>query len=439
MYATKHFIHLFFVFVFFAGSVAIQAQSNDKAKVDTAAKATQGTSGDATTPAGDPKLATVVGDAALGKEIFVGQCKQCHAITDEVVVGPGLKNVDQRHSESWLIKWIKNSSKMVASGDAEAVAIYNKYQKQAMPSFENLKDSDVKAILAYVKIGEQAAGPAVGDNSKPSVDGTAQASGGGVSSEYFNIILFSLVVVLLLVLAVLLLMATLMTRLLNDRKDLSEDDKEIVNLTFDFNKILTSRPLLAGLGVLAFLVFTKVGLDSVMHIGMTQGYAPKQPIAFSHKLHAGKYEIGCQYCHTTVYKAKGASIPSANICMNCHNAIKQGSPEIKKIYTAIEKDQPIEWVRVHNLPDHAYFNHAQHTNVGGLECINCHGEINKMEVVQQYSPLTMGWCIDCHRKTSVNAKDNAYYDKLLEMHNSTEKGEMKVVYIGGLECSKCHY
>jgi hypothetical protein len=125
--------------------------------------------------------------------------------------------------------------------------------------------------------------------------------------------------------------------------------------------------------------------------------------------------------------------------MNCHNAIKKESPEIQKIYKAIETDTPIEWVRVHNLPDLAYFNHAQHTNVGGIQCQQCHGEIEKMEVVQQRSSLTMGWCIDCHRKTNVNAKDNAYYDKLVELHKSEGGKELKVANIGGLECSKCHY
>jgi hypothetical protein len=138
-----------------------------------------------------------------------------------------------------------------------------------------------------------------------------------------------------------------------------------------------------------------------------------------------------------VYKGKSASIPSANICMNCHNAIQTSSPQIQKIYTAIEKDTPIEWVRVHNLPDFAYFNHSQHTNVGGVECQTCHGQIQTMEVVQQVSPLTMGWCIDCHRETTVNTEGNDYYDKLLALHNSKEP--LKVGNIGGLECSKCHY
>jgi cytochrome c2 len=420
MFTNKFFTRLIIVFAFVAGMSAPML-----AQKDTAATTQQ-----AATPAGG-------GDVTLGKDLFEANCKQCHAVTDEVVVGPGLKGVDTRHSQAWLIKWIRNNQKLIAAGDAEAVAVYNKYQKSQMTVFESLKDNEILGILAYIKSAAAPVTPVSGGGDDKV---TTTESGAGISAEYFNIILFGLIIVLGLVLVVLVLMASLLHRTLNDKTDLSEADKEIVNPVFDLGKFFGSRPMLIGIGMLAFLVFTKVGLDSVMNIGIQQGYAPKQPIAFSHKLHAGQYEIACVYCHTTVYKAKGAYIPSANICMNCHNAIKQGSPEIKKIYTAVENDQPIEWVRVHNLPDLAYFNHSQHTNVAGLDCTNCHGEIKQMEVVQQYSPLTMGWCIDCHRKTAVNTKDNAYYDRLLEYHNKASKGEeMKVVNIGGLECSKCHY
>ena len=159
-----------------------------------------------------------------------------------------------------------------------------------------------------------------------------------------------------------------------------------------------------------------------IQFGVQQGYQPTQPIAFSHEIHAGQYEIECQYCHTGVMISKSANIPSANICMNCHTAIKTESKEIAKIYKAIDYDpetgeygdnvKPIEWVRVHNLPDLAYFNHSQHVNVGEIECQTCHGPIEEMAVVKQWSTLTMGWCINCHRETKVNAKGNAYYDQL---------------------------
>jgi len=244
-----------------------------------------------------------------------------------------------------------------------------------------------------------------------------------------------------LVLIALLSIVSSLTKLSTITTDSIEGQKiPLLQIIAENAKKLTANSAFkTGAALLVTLLIGKATIDSAYGIGIHQGYAPEQPIQFSHKLHAGQYEINCNYCHTGVYKGKGANIPSANICMNCHNAIKRESPEIQKIYRSLEKDEPIQWVRVHNLPDLAYFNHSQHTNVGGLECTNCHGEIAKMEVVQQRSSLTMGWCIDCHRKTNVNAKGNAYYDKLVALHDSDHKEPMKVKDIGGLECSKCHY
>jgi hypothetical protein len=176
-----------------------------------------------------------------------------------------------------------------------------------------------------------------------------------------------------------------------------------------------------------------------------------QPIPFSHKIHAGDNKIDCNYCHTGVRKAKHANIPSINICMNCHNAIKVESEYIKKIHTHAgydaktktydeSKASPIEWVRVHNLPDLAYFNHSQHVKVGGVECQECHVGIKSMDgYVQKTSELTMAWCIDCHREKSID-KTNPYYERLVEF-NKVHRGveDLKVKDIGGLECSKCHY
>ena len=379
------------------------------------------------------------GDVAAGQTLFNNNCASCHSVGDEVVVGPGMKGVTARvPSREWLYKWIRNSSAVIASGDAYANQIFNKYNKLQMQSFPDLTNGDIDNILAYVESASTAAAAPAQDQGDAQGGQTASTEAdGGLSTQYFTIILVSLLVVLLLVLLVLLMIVSLLTRFLKERKDLSEADREVLEQRTSIGKLLQSGVVKGAVGIIAVLLLGKIGLDSVMRIGVSQGYAPKQPIAYSHKLHAGEYKINCAYCHTSVYKGKSASIPAANICMNCHNVIKNGSPEIKKLYTAIEKNQPIEWVRVHNIPDYAYFNHAQHTNVGGLACQNCHGEIEKMEVVQQVSPLTMGWCIDCHRKTDVNTKGNAYYDKLLAVHASKEP--MKVATIGGLECSKCHY
>ena len=222
-------------------------------------------------------------------------------------------------------------------------------------------------------------------------------------------------------------------------KLLNLDDKEILESKFDLKKFVTSNMVLGFASFTFIIVFVKSCIDGLYTVGIQQNYQPTQPIAFSHQIHAGQFEIDCNYCHTGVNISKSANIPSVNICMNCHNTIKTDQPEIKKILTAYEENKPIEWIRVHNLPDLAYFNHSQHVAVGGLDCETCHGPIKEMDVVYQYANLTMGWCINCHRDTQVNTKGNDYYDKLVALHKKTSKSPLKVEDVGGLECSKCHY
>ncbi|MFC7667949.1 cytochrome c3 family protein [Hymenobacter humi] len=400
------------------------------------------------TAAATPATATAPGagggDAAAiaaGDALFKNNCAQCHAVNEQVV-GPALAGITKRRPVSWLLPWIKNSSKVVASGDEYAVAIFNKYNKQQMPSFA-LSDQEVNSILAWVTSQEGQAGPTA--EAKPVVDGKPgdEAAAGGAEAgagKYVDILLIVLVVVLIVLVVTLVIIGNLMKDVLRGRKDLDGRDVEILEQRFDWGKMYRS-PMLRGIvGVVFALVLVYAGVQSVMAVGLTQGYQPTQPIAFSHKLHAGQHQINCAYCHTSVYKSKSANIPSANICMNCHSQIKTESPEIKKIYRAIERKQPIQWVRIHNLPDLAYFNHSQHTQVGGLQCQTCHGPIQNMEVVYQYSALTMGWCINCHREMPINAKDNKYYDNLVKLHDTKNAGApFTVSSNGGTECSKCHY
>jgi hypothetical protein len=255
----------------------------------------------------------------------------------------------------------------------------------------------------------------------------------------FTYILVALLLVMLLVLGVLLAIVSILSKAVSGEVGTSEGSSLGDKLRNGLVAMSKNSAIRSATVWFFVLMAAKATLDGLYGVGIQQGYAPKQPISFSHKLHAGQYKIDCNYCHTGVNRGKSATIPSANICMNCHGVIKKESPEIQKIYTAIEENKPIQWVRVHNLPDLAYFNHAQHVNVGGLQCQQCHGEIQTMEVVQQRSTLTMGWCIDCHRKTDVNTKENAYYDKLVELHAKKSDKPLKVADIGGLECSKCHY
>lgn len=377
-------------------------------------------------------------DVAEGEQIFKNNCTSCHAVTDEVVIGPGLKGISARRPIEWITKWVHNPQAVIASGDKYAVDLYNKYNKTQMTAFPNLSDVQIKGVVAYID-AEAAKVPAAVAGAAPAASGaSSQGSSNGGMMQY---ILVGLLLVMVLVLVALLSIVSSLSKLTT--VDASSPEGQgiplLQRIAENGKKIATNSAFKTGAALLITLLIGKATIDAAYGIGMHQGYAPEQPIQFSHKLHAGQYQINCNYCHTSVYKAKSANIPSANICMNCHNAIKRESPEIQKIYTSLEKDEPIQWVRVHNLPDLAYFNHAQHTNVGGLECTNCHGEIAKMEVVEQRSSLTMGWCIDCHRKTDVNAKGNAYYTKLVELHNSENKEPLKVQNIGGLECSKCHY
>ncbi|TRX61725.1 c-type cytochrome [Fulvivirga sp. M361] len=372
-----------------------------------------------------------------GESLFKGNCASCHKV-HEKLVGPALKDVyDRAPSIDWIVNFVWNSQKVIASGDEYANALWDEYKPTQMTAFPTFSRDQILSILAYVKV-ETEAGPAVAQVATDATTGAVSA-GDAIPSFYLNTIMIGLVVVLVLILVVLILITTVLRKYLNQKGDLEADDAEIINSTFSLEGLVRSKPFIFLVTFIFAAVVFKVTINQLFAVGVQIGYAPKQPIAFSHEIHAGQYEIDCQYCHTGVRKSKSANIPSPNICMNCHSAIKTESPEIQKIYAAIENDKPIEWIRVHNLPDLAYFNHSQHVEVGNIECQTCHGPVEEMEVIGQHSLLTMGWCIDCHRNTEVNTKDNAYYDNLVELHDASSKEALKVEDIGGLECSKCHY
>ena len=392
--------------------------------------------------AADPAVANTDEAIAAGKTVFNANCKTCHKL-DQKYIGPALRGATDRNNANWVKTWIKNSQAVISSGDAYAVALYKEYNNSVMPSYAFLSDAELDGVLAYIEYGDKADAAAAAAPGAAAGDPAAAAAGSGIPNEYLSIIVGVLVFILLLILIVLGLIVTVLTKYIN-KQDLPEEDKEFVSQKTNYSKIFKSDAVIILVTTLVIAFTAKTAIDGLYSIGVQQGYAPAQPIAFSHALHAGQYEIACQYCHTGVEIGKSANIPSANICMNCHTHIqnvggKEGiSPEIQKIYNAVDNNQPIEWVRVHNLPDLAYFNHAQHVAVGGVECQTCHGPIQEMEVVGQHSTLTMGWCIDCHRQTEIATEGNVYYDKLVQLH-STSKDALKVKDIGGLECAKCHY
>ena len=375
-----------------------------------------------------------------GESLFKGNCTVCHAI-NEVVIGPALRDVHERQSEEWIYAFIKNSQKVIKSGDEYAVKLYEQYNKTLMTSFD-FSNEELNAIVTYIKSeSAKEVQVVVADVSEQNLVSTESS----FSSSNFYLSLGLNIFLLLVIIFVLFRFTNLSKKyiLLKDNqskgKILDEDDLEVVDSGFKLKKFIKSNKVVGISSFVFIAIFVKSCIDGLYTVGIQQNYMPTQPIAFSHKIHAGQYEIDCNYCHTGVNISKSANIPSVNICMNCHGVINTDKPEIQKILTAYEEKRPIEWVRVHNLPDLSYFNHSQHVAVGGLECSTCHGPIEEMEVVYQYAELTMGWCINCHRETDVNAKGNKYYDNLVELHKSSSKKPLKVEDIGGLECSKCHY
>ncbi|MCK9481443.1 MAG: c-type cytochrome [Bacteroidia bacterium] len=405
-----------------------------------------------------------------GKELFEQQaCMACHAI-DRVVIGPALKDVTKRRSKDWLHSWIHNNVKLRESGDADAIALYKEYNSAAMNVYENLTTEDIDAILAYI---EYESVPKVAKESTGVKGGDAQSEKG---TFYNTTTLYVIIVIAAILLIIAVVLYRIRRKLSNVLKEFEAGDhKEKTVTEYLKNKYNTSRRTINTI-----LIIVSVGLVlgiygfyfGVTEVGVQRGYAPTQPIAYSHALHAGELNIDCRYCHSTADYSKAASIPSLNTCMNCHVGVQlrdkydgEVSPEIQKIYTALDYNpdakpgerfgnnpKNIKWVRVHNLPDLSYFNHSQHANVAGLECQKCHGPVQEMEVIQQYATLQMGWCIDCHRNTGVDVENNDYYEKLhafakkdIEKNGDKSKylkdGKVNITIanIGGLDCSKCHY
>ncbi len=436
--------HLILVFIstliFFTYSGHNLYSQEAQQPVDTAATPAAGTEPQTTQ---EGPLAASEEVIQQGQTLFRNYCAQCHAVHQEVV-GPALAGITERRELSWLQSFIRNSQQMIQQGDETAVQLYEEYNQLVMPPHD-FSDEEINSILAYIQQETQAS-PQVaaqpGQEGAP--PGTADAREPAVSTDFLIVVMIALVVILVLILVVMIMLVNTLTTYLKQREGLDESEIEVVQQRISVKRMVKSPAFIFGVTFIFTAVLLKTVIDGLYHIGIQEGYQPTQPILFSHKVHAGDFEIPCEYCHTGVMDSKNANIPSVNICMNCHSAIikvtgsDEPSAEIEKIYDAMENNTPIEWVRVHNLPDLVYFNHAQHYNVGKIECETCHGPVEEMEVMKQYADLTMGWCIDCHRTNEVN-KNNAYYDKLMDVHENAEGGKLLVEDIGGLECSKCHY
>ena len=396
-----------------------------------------------------------------GEKLFKQNCAVCHAShTDQKLTGPGLKGVfDRVPKGDWINKWIRNNEKLIKSGDAYANKIYNENGKAAMTVFEDLSDKDLTSIIDFLK--GPAPGPVVTATGGGPTEPTETANGNGGIEPLYLILGF------VVILAILIGSLRSVRASLQNSSNRAEGKEENPELTFGQEVkgwISGHRRLVGVFCIVIAFVGMKSCWDACYNIGVyydyktQKGYKPEQPIKFSHKLHAGDNEIACQYCHSSVEKSRHAGIPSVNICMNCHKGIQKGpqygEKEIAKIYDAAgfdpktgtyddSKQNPLKWIKVHNLPDHVYFNHSQHVVVGKVECASCHGNLKEMTVAEQKTPLTMKWCIECHRKTEVSMAGNAYYDRLHKALKEKYAGQYDVKFtvdkIGGLECAKCHY
>jgi len=412
--------------------------------------------------------AVTAGDPVNGKALFNQNCAACHSLNRKMT-GPALANVESRLAEDegldreWLNAWIKNSPGMINSGDTYGVKIYNEYNQAAMTAFPMLSDTDIDDILAYTAAPPPA--PVAAADTAIAEEGDGKSS--GISNE---LILGALLVVFALLIMMLVLVQRTLKRIaIANGVDL-EREKAKKGLPL-WKAFAQNQFLVLVSAIFLLLAGAYFAYGWMMQIGIDQGYAPIQPIHYSHKIHAGDNKIECKYCHSSARVSKHSGIPSLNVCMNCHKSIYeyQGNPEgpskedlangytnefytgeIKKLYKAVGWDeenqnytgetQPVAWVRVHNLPDLVYFNHSQHVSVAGIECQTCHGTIEEMEIVSQFAPLTMGWCINCHKETNVKVEGNEYYAKIHEeLSKKYGVDQLTAAQMGGLECGKCHY
>ncbi|WP_347373860.1 c-type cytochrome [Aequorivita sp. Q41] len=391
------------------------------------------------------------GDVAAGEALFKSNCAACHKL-DKKAVGPALRGIGAMHDRDWMYKWIKNSSALIASGDPVAVKLFEDNNRSVMTAFPALSNTDIDNILAYT---DQ---PKAEPTQTVATTTTTESTGGGVSN---GLVLGALAVIFLL-LVIMLFLVTNTLKKIAEANGVVYEEKE--KRTPIWKAFVQNQFLVLVFSLFLILSAGYFAYGYMMQVGVDQGYAPVQPIHFSHKIHAGDNQIDCNFCHSSARKSKTSGIPSLNVCMNCHKNISEVAPEtatedhskdfydgeIAKLYKAVGwdaaeqkytgKTEPVKWVRIHNLPDFAYFNHSQHVSVAGVSCETCHGEVKEMEIVGQFAPLTMGWCIECHKETNVNLGGNEYYAKIHEeLSKKYGVEKLTIAELGGLECGKCHY
>lgn len=393
-------------------------------------------------------------DAAAGKALFSNNCASCHNPYKDGT-GPALHGITGRvPDKAKLHAWIRNNKAVLASGDAYFNNLYKERGGTAMNLFTGLTDVEIDNIIAYVELPPPTSTPGT-----PTPEGT--------QTNTDNSLLYGILTLILAVITLILLQVN------SNLKKLS-DDKEGVP-AFEPVPFYRNTAYIATFAVVLFIIGGYYLSQAAIGLGRNKGYQPEQPIYYSHKVHAGVNQVSCLYCHGGAYEGKHANVPSVNVCMNCHMQINEygaaseklfredgtevnGTAEIQKIYAAAGwdpkakkytgKEKPIEWIKIHNLPDHVYFNHSQHTRAGKVQCQTCHGPIQEMPEVKQFADLSMGWCINCHRESKVNfyndstGEGNKFYSIYEKLHNDIRNKKVDSVtveMIGGTECQKCHY
>ena len=417
-------------------------------------------------------------DAAKGEKLFKGNCASCHFV-DSDMTGPALKGARERwiekSSEEMFYEWIRNSQAVIDGGDAYANELKAKWGTVMTP--QALSNEQIDDLFEYVEtyVPAEPTGP---------TDPVAAVEGEEESSN----LIWWILAALFFIVAVSAGSARGSLKKLSDEQDGVKSTSDETLMQSLQRWAWDNRGWVGFSSLVVTILILAYGMVGLMDIGVFEDYKPEQPIAYSHELHAGKLGIDCKYCHNSVMKSRHAGIPTVNVCMNCHKTVTEGSTtgteEIAKIHEAAGYDsdtksytgktKPIKWVKVHNLPDHVYFNHSQHVNVGGLDCKNCHGNMKKETVARVMTiedlnnvgvtdedydentvkftkpTLTMGWCIECHRQSNIdiaNAPEGSYYNMIhtrLMNDQRTYRGYLEddavsVAELGGLECAKCHY
>ncbi len=392
-------------------------------------------------------------DVAAGKALFMSKCASCHQVL-KPGTGPALAGLEDRHKwadHNELLKWINNPAKYMAA-DPYTQGLKTEYGSM-MTGFQEITLKNVDDIVAYIN-----------DAAKPVVKGPDDPEPQKGNS---NAVIFGVISLILGIIALILMQVN------SNLKKMSDDAEGISRP--DPVPAYRNKVYIAMASIIFFVVGGYLVSKGAIGLGRQKGYQPVQPIYYSHKVHAGINQISCLYCHGGAWESKHAAIPSVNTCMNCHKAINEytkgpklfdengdeinGTAEIQKLYKYAgfdpknptkwdpAKAKPIEWIKIHNLPDHVYFNHSQHIRAGKVQCQSCHGEITAMDEVKQVAELSMGWCINCHRETKVDfnysdSTGNKFYSIYEKFHNDIKNKKMDSVTvkdIGGLECQKCHY